>query len=66
MTAVSWMMVTATVLLSPDLPILSVSRSGPSPWTYLLNQSVMITHYLRLVVWPHGLVSDYGYPSHTP
>ncbi len=29
-------------------------------WTYLLNQSVMILRYLRLVVWPVGLVLDYG------
>ena len=31
-------------------------------WTWLLNQSVMISRYLRLVVWPSGLVFDYGYP----
>src|SRR5688572_27701279 len=26
--------------------------SGPSPWLYLLNQSVIITRYIRLAVWP--------------
>ncbi len=25
-----------------------------TPWTYLLSQSEVITHYLRLAVWPHG------------
>ena len=30
--------------------------SGMSPWTYLLNQAQMIVHYLRLVIWPRGLV----------
>ena len=37
--------------------------SGVSAWTYLLNQAVMIVHYLRLVVWPRGLVIDYGLPQ---
>jgi len=33
-----------------------------TPWGYLLNQSVMITHYLRLLIWPFGMVIDYGVP----
>lgn len=36
--------------------------SGPSPWIYLLNQSVIITRYIRLAVWPSDLVTEYGYP----
>jgi Flp pilus assembly protein TadD len=36
--------------------------SGVDPWTYLLNQTVMITRYLRLTVWPHALVVNYGGP----
>ena len=31
-----------------------------SPWTYLLNQAPLIVDYLRLTVWPTGLVFDYG------
>jgi Flp pilus assembly protein TadD len=34
--------------------------TGLSPWTYLLNQAVMVTTYLKLSVWPHPLVLDYG------
>ena len=30
------------------------------PWPYLLTQCQAIVHYLRLVVWPHPLVFDYG------
>ena len=37
--------------------------SGVSPWTYLLNQTVVITHYLRLSIWPRGLVVFYGWPA---
>jgi len=32
------------------------------PWTYLLNQTVMISRYLQLAVWPHQLVLAYGAP----
>ena len=30
-------------------------------WSYLMNQTVMITRYLRLSVWPQGLVVFYGW-----
>ena len=32
-----------------------------SAWSYLLNQSVIVTHYLTLVVWPQKLVAYYGW-----
>ncbi|MEO8256441.1 MAG: tetratricopeptide repeat protein [Acidobacteriota bacterium] len=35
--------------------------AGSSAWTYLLNQAVMITHYLRLAFWPRELVVFYGW-----
>jgi protein O-mannosyl-transferase len=34
--------------------------SRVSVWTYLLNQAQMITEYLKLTIWPHALVLDYG------
>jgi Flp pilus assembly protein TadD len=34
--------------------------AGISPWTYLPNQAVMIGTYLKLAIWPHPLVLDYG------
>ena len=34
--------------------------TGISPWTYLLNQAVMIGTYVKLSIWPHPLVLDYG------
>ena len=42
-------------LVSPSSNAVGFS-SGPSPWVYLLNQSVIITHYLTLTIWPHALV----------
>ncbi|MEQ1909770.1 MAG: hypothetical protein ABMA15_13160, partial [Vicinamibacterales bacterium] len=38
--------------------------SGVSPWNYLLNQAPMVARYFRLVIWPTGLVLDYGEPIH--
>ena len=32
-----------------------VSVAGVTPWEYLLSQSGVILHYLRLSVWPQGL-----------
>jgi Flp pilus assembly protein TadD len=32
------------------------------PWRYLLTQTEVIVHYLRLAVWPHPLVIDYAWP----
>lgn len=31
-----------------------------SPWIYALTQCQAVVHYLRLTVWPHPLVFDYG------
>ena len=31
-----------------------------SPWHYALTQLGVIVHYIRLAVWPHPLVADYG------
>lgn len=33
---------------------------GVSPWTYLLTQCEALVLYLRLSLWPHPLVLDYG------
>lgn len=31
-------------------------------WDYLKNQFIAITTYLKLVIWPHPLILDYGFP----
>jgi protein O-mannosyl-transferase len=36
--------------------------TGVSPWTYLLNQCVIVTQYVRLALWPKDLVFIYGIP----
>jgi len=37
------------------------ANADTSVWHYLLNQTVMITRYLRLTVWPDSLVLYYGW-----
>ena len=34
-----------------------------SRWSYLAHQGPIIAHYLRLSVWPTGLIFDYGAPG---
>jgi protein O-mannosyl-transferase len=52
----------AALLWSGPRPHSAGFSSGASPWTYLLNQTVMIVRYLRLAVWPSSLVVNYGWP----
>ncbi len=59
--AATWIVL--AVLLSSGPRIHSAGfTSGASPWTYLLNQTVMIERYLRLSLWPRALVLNYGWP----
>jgi len=57
----SWLVLAAVNWSGPRVHSAGFS-SGVSPWTYLLNQTVMITRYLRLAVWPRSLVANYGWP----
>jgi len=57
----SWIVLAALVWPGPRAHSAGFS-TGVSPWTYLLNQTVMITQYLHLAVWPRALVVNYGWP----
>ncbi len=57
----SWVVLTAMMWSGPRVRSAGFSV-GVDPWTYLLNQTVMITQYLRLTVWPRALVANYGWP----
>ena len=59
--ALTWAMLAALIWSGPRSSSAGFS-AGVSAWTYLLNQTVMITRYLRLTVWPSPLVVDYGLP----
>src|ERR1700687_3160888 len=59
--ATTWLILAALVSSGPRMFSAGFS-TGVSPWSYLLNQCVMIPRYLRLVFWPRSLVLAYGYP----
>jgi len=60
----TWLVLIALLWSSPRGDSAGFSGASVSPWTYLLDQSVMIVRYLRLAFWPRGLVLDYGEPAH--
>jgi tetratricopeptide (TPR) repeat protein len=59
--AATWLLLAALISSGPRWESAGFA-TGISPWTYLLNQSVVIVEYLKRVVWPVRLVLDYGEP----
>src|SRR3989441_333795 len=59
--AATWLGLAALLWSGPRVHSAGFS-TGVHPWTYLLNQTVMISQYLRLAVWPGSLVLNYGLP----
>lgn len=58
----TWLLLAALVWPGPRSESAGFSTSI-TLWSYLLNQSVMVAHYLRLAFWPRPLVLDYGVPQ---
>jgi tetratricopeptide (TPR) repeat protein len=59
--ASTWLLA-AVLVTSGGRSAVAGFSAGVSPWIYLLNQSQMVTEYLRLSVWPRDLVAFYGWP----
>lgn len=45
--------------------VLRTERNTFTPVSYWLTQFPVIVHYIRLMIWPSGLVIDYGWPAMT-
>jgi tetratricopeptide (TPR) repeat protein len=58
----SWLVLGGLLVSGPRAAVAGLA-SGVSPWTYLLNQAEIVVDYLRLSVWPSGLVVLYGWPE---
>lgn len=56
----TWILLGVILVMRPHSSV--GFSAGVDPWTYALNQSQMIVHYLRQVVWPDALILDYGVP----
>jgi len=49
------------IFLMKHLPARGVGLAlGASSWNYALTECRAVAHYLRLAVWPHPLIFDYG------
>lgn len=60
--AASWVILGVLMADHPRTLSNGFATSEVSPWTYLMNQAVMVTQYLRLAIWPDSLVLYYGWP----
>ena len=60
--AATWIVLGLLMWGAPRNLSAGFSAHDADGWTYLLNQAVMITRYLRLAVWPRDLVLYYGWP----
>lgn len=58
--AAGWLLLAALGILSGGRGGTAGFDSGVSPLQYLLTQAEAIVRYVRLIVWPHPLVFDYG------
>jgi tetratricopeptide (TPR) repeat protein len=58
----TWVIFAALAVAAPRAEVVGLS-SGVSPWTYLMNQTLIIVRYLELAVWPRSLVAFYGWPE---
>lgn len=57
--AATWLLLAVLNLTTPRFRSAGFTAGVPV-WTYLLNQAAMIVTYLKLAVWPHPLLIDYG------
>lgn len=59
--AATWVVLAASVASSSRELSGGYATTHVSAWSYLLNQTAVVTHYLELVVWPRALVVYYGW-----
>ena len=63
--AATWIVLAALAASHPRTSSAGFATAPTSLWMYVLNQTVIVTRYLRLTVWPRGLVLYYGWPQPT-
>ncbi|HYN10221.1 MAG TPA: tetratricopeptide repeat protein [Vicinamibacterales bacterium] len=60
--AATWVLLAALMATAPRTLSAGFSAPDAAPWTYLLNQTVLISRYLLLAIWPRSLALYYGWP----
>jgi Flp pilus assembly protein TadD len=59
--AAGWLLLAGLLASHSGISSGGFATAQTSTWNYLLNQAIMVTRYLRLAIWPHGLVFYYGW-----
>jgi tetratricopeptide (TPR) repeat protein len=59
--AATWLLLAGLLASHTGISSGGFATAHTSTWNYLLNQSVIVTRYLRLAIWPSGLVFYYGW-----
>ncbi len=59
--AATWIVLLAVTVTGPRAETVGFGN-GVTAWQYGLNQCVVVVEYLGRVVWPDGLLVDYGFP----
>jgi len=59
--AATWIVLAVNVATASREASGGFATTHVSAWSYLLNQAAIVTHYLKLVVWPQALVAYYGW-----
>jgi protein O-mannosyl-transferase len=63
--ASTWLILIVLVAIEPRGRSVGFGLEGWTAWTYLLTQSEVILHYVRLALAPTTIVIDYGWPKVT-
>jgi tetratricopeptide (TPR) repeat protein len=59
--AASWVLLAASLFSHGSISSSGFASAHSTTWMYLLNQTVIVTRYLRLAIWPRPLVLYYGW-----
>jgi tetratricopeptide (TPR) repeat protein len=59
--ALTWVILAGSMLSHGSISSGGFQSAQTTTWTYVMNQTVIVTRYLRLVVWPRPLVLYYGW-----
>jgi len=57
----TWALLVPSLIARGSISSGGFSSAETTWWNYLLNQTVMVTRYLRLTFWPSSLVNYYGW-----
>ncbi len=59
--ALTWLTLAGSMLSHGSISSGGFQSAQTTTWTYVMNQTVIVTRYLQLVIWPRPLVLYYGW-----